>query len=124
MDAEPAGAKISPEDDAIRRTWFALERTLLAWWRSSLAAFAVALAVGRLIPALLDTSGRPFVGLGVGYCLVGLGMVVTAVVRHRSAARDLRAGRPSPLSPAVGLVFSLLLLALGIGTMVLILFAL
>ena len=30
------------------------ERTLLAWWRSGLAALAVALGVGRLLPALLD----------------------------------------------------------------------
>jgi uncharacterized membrane protein YidH (DUF202 family) len=32
--------------DASRRTYLAEERTLLAWWRSGLAAFAVAVGVG------------------------------------------------------------------------------
>ena len=40
-------------DDATRRTCLAQERTFLAWLRSGLAAFAVAVGVGRLTPALL-----------------------------------------------------------------------
>jgi putative membrane protein len=124
VDGRPEGDGDGSDADATRRTWFALERTLLAWWRSALAAFAVSLGVGRLVPALLDSTGRPFVGLGIGYSLLGLGMVVVALIRYRAADRDLRAGRTSPLSPSVGLVFTVLFLALGIGTMVLILFAL
>jgi uncharacterized membrane protein YidH (DUF202 family) len=38
-------------DDDTRRTYLAEERTLLAWWRSGLAALAVASAVGRLVPS-------------------------------------------------------------------------
>ena len=35
--------------DASRQTYLAEERTLLAWWRSGLAAFAVAVGVGALL---------------------------------------------------------------------------
>jgi uncharacterized membrane protein YidH (DUF202 family) len=41
--------------DATRRTRLAGERTYLAWWRSALAAFAVSLGVGKIVPEL--TSG-------------------------------------------------------------------
>jgi uncharacterized membrane protein YidH (DUF202 family) len=40
--------------DASRRTLLAEERTFLAWFRSGLAAIAVSLAVGRLLPALVE----------------------------------------------------------------------
>jgi uncharacterized membrane protein YidH (DUF202 family) len=36
-----------------RRTCFAQERTLPAWWRTGLASIAVALAAGRLRPAVV-----------------------------------------------------------------------
>jgi len=71
---------VGPEiRDASRRTYLAEERTLLAWWRSGLAAFAVAIGVGRLLPALLDDPGRgPFVALGVAYALLGLTLVLSS----------------------------------------------
>ena len=59
MDRAAAGRGLGCHDalvepgthDASRRTYLAEERTLLAWWRSGLAAFAVAVGVGRLLPA-------------------------------------------------------------------------
>ena len=45
---------MSAPEDATRRTRLAAERTYLAWWRSALGAFAVALAAGKLVPALTD----------------------------------------------------------------------
>jgi uncharacterized membrane protein YidH (DUF202 family) len=45
---------MSPPDavDATRRTHLASERTELAWWRTGLAALAVAVGVGRVVPGL------------------------------------------------------------------------
>ena len=63
--------------DATRRTRLASERTYLAWWRSALAAFAVSLGVGKIVPQL--TSGSP-VGyeiVGVGYALLGAALSFT-----------------------------------------------
>ena len=41
-------------DSAPRRTWLAAERTYLAWLRTAFAALGLAIAVGRLLPALVD----------------------------------------------------------------------
>ena len=77
-----------PEDpgqvaDATRRTRLAAERTLLAWWRSGLTAFAVALATGKLLPEL--TSGGPgwlYAILGVSYAALGIVLSVYGTLRH------------------------------------------
>ena len=36
--------------DEYRRTRLANERTFLAWWRTGLASYAVAIALGRFLP--------------------------------------------------------------------------
>jgi len=94
---------VEPElRDASRRTYLAEERTLLAWWRSGLAAFAVAIGVGRLLPALLDDPGRgPFVALGVAYALLGLTLVLFGSLRERAQAKALAEGGFAPLSRAI-----------------------
>ena len=107
--------------DASRRTYLAEERTLLAWWRSGLAALAVALAVGRLLPALVDgDSSAPFVALGVAYALLGLGMIVFGSVRERIVARAFAEGRFAPLSSGlvIGLTAYLAVLAIATVTLV------
>jgi putative membrane protein len=108
---------VDPETrDASRRTYLAEERTLLAWWRSGLAALAVALGVGRLLPALLDESSHtPFAALGVGYAILGFALVVYGSVRERAQSRALAEGRFATLPRAVvaGLTAYLSLLALG-----------
>jgi putative membrane protein len=40
--------------DVTRRTRLAAERTWLAWWRTGIAASAAALAVGALVPQLVE----------------------------------------------------------------------
>lgn len=70
-------------EDASRRTYLANERTLLAWWRTGLAAFAVAIGIGRFVPALLHVSASPFLTLGVGFGLLGLAFVVLGAWRDR-----------------------------------------
>ena len=93
-------ALVEPDShDASRRTYLAEERTLLAWWRSGLAAFAVAIGVGRLLPALLDDEGKaPFVALGVAYAILGLAFVVFGSFLERAQAKALAEGGFAPLS--------------------------
>jgi len=83
-------------DSAPRRTYLAAERTYLAWMRTGLAAIGIALAVGRLIPALIDASRAPFAVLGVGYALLGIFLIAYAAVSARRIRRALNADRPLP----------------------------
>src|SRR5262245_66351704 len=83
----------SRPDDAERRTYLAQERTLLAWWRSGIAALAVAIGIGRIVPALLGVSATPFVALGVGFGVLGLCFAFLGARRDRAVTRDLASGR-------------------------------
>jgi putative membrane protein len=107
-----------PGEDT-RRTYLAQERTLLAWWRSGLAAFAVAIGIGRLVPALLHVSATPFVGLGLAYGALGLAFVFVGAHRDRAIHRHLAAGRFEPLDARVVWTLTGALLILGAATMVL-----
>jgi len=116
-------AEVEPETrDASRRTYLAEERTLLAWWRSGMAAFAVAIGVGRLLPALLDDAGKgPFVALGVAYALLGLALVMFGSLRERAQARALARGGFAPLSRAAVTALTVYLAVLALATIVLVL---
>jgi putative membrane protein len=83
-DPQPLG-----DADGSRRTGLAGERTLLAWWRTGLAAIAVAIAVGRLLPELSETEHHwPFVVLGAGFAVYGIAMVVFGMQRIRQLERE------------------------------------
>jgi putative membrane protein len=105
-------------DDATRRTYLAQERTFLAWLRSGVAAFAVAIGVGRLTPALLGVSAAPFVALGVGFGLVGIAFVFLGARRDRAVARDLAEGRFEALDAWVVWTLAGALILLGAVTVV------
>jgi inner membrane protein YidH len=106
---------VEPEArDASRRSYLAEERTLLAWWRSGLAAFAVAIGVGRLLPAFLDDEGKaPFVALGVACAILGLAFVVFGSFRERAQAQALAQGGFAPFSRAVVIALSVYLAGLA-----------
>lgn len=114
---------VEPEArDASRRTYLAEERTLLAWWRSGLAAFAVAIGVGRLLPALLDDTGTtPFVALGVAYAILGLAFVIFGSLRERAQARALAEGGFAPLARVAVTALTVYLSLLAVTTIVLVL---
>jgi len=97
MPRESDGAA-SQTVDASRRTWLAAERTWLAWWRTGIGATAVAIAVGRLVPAVTHGSRWPFRVLGIGYGLLAVAVLVIGGVRQRSTAEALRRGSYSELS--------------------------
>ena len=111
-----------PSVEDARRTHLANERTLLAWWRTGLAAFAVAIAIGRLAPALLDVSATPYIVLGIGYALLGLALVVLGARRDRVVHRQIASGRLEPVHIRVVWGVTIALVVLGLATLVLLFF--
>ena len=83
-------------DSAPRRTWLAAERTYLAWLRTGLGALGLALAVGRLLPALIDVSHVAFGLLGIGYGVLGVFLLVLSAYRAQRMRAALAAQRPLP----------------------------
>jgi len=93
--ASPAGAQADRGGEyppASRRTYFAEERTVLAWWRTGIASAAVALGVGGLVPQLGDLPRTRFLALGAGYGALALFFVIGGTVRARQAQRALARG--------------------------------
>ncbi len=114
---------MSAPEDATRRTRPAAERTYLAWWRSALGAFAVALAAGKLVPGLVEGPEWPFVLLGAGFGLVGIALVALALWRHRRVESALARGDYAPFGDGLAVVLTAAGVVLGVATVALILFA-
>lgn len=97
MAQQPDPSAAGPAD-ASRRTRLANERTELAWWRTGLTAFAVALGIGRVVPELNDSAVRwPYVVAGVGFALWGILALAYGSRRAAEVERELAAGRfPEP----------------------------
>jgi putative membrane protein len=109
-------------EDATRRTRLANERTYLAWWRTGLTTFAVAVGIGRLTPALTHHHRWPYVALGAAFGVVGIGFVLLAHVRTRAVERALERGAFSPLSDRLSFALTAAGSVLGAATVLLILF--
>ena len=101
----------SPED---RRTQLAVERTYLAWWRTGLAGYAVALATARLVPDIAHTKTQwPYTLIGIGFAILGTGCILYGEQRRRSGAlTDVHTWF------ALALTFGGLLLGLGLVVLV------
>jgi putative membrane protein len=108
-------------DSAPRRTYLAAERTYLAWLRTGLGALGLSLAVGRLIPALIDSSHVAFAVLGIGYGLLGALLVVYAAWRQRSVRRALVTDAPLPFDGWIVTVLTVATIVLAAATLVLVL---
>ena len=78
--------------DATRRTRLANERTYLAWWRTSLTSFAVAIGAGKIVPEVTKASHWPYELLGAGYAVLGLLLVVYGLRRQRAVDAALDRG--------------------------------
>ena len=105
-----------PPLGASRRTFLAEERTFLAWFRSGLAAIAVSLAVGRLLPELLNSDQGVYRVLGIGYGLLGVFLIAYGSARQRTVERRLLEGGFAPLPLWVLVTLGSVGLALGAGT--------
>ncbi|HSG13339.1 MAG TPA: DUF202 domain-containing protein [Gaiellaceae bacterium] len=104
--------------DATRRTRLASERTYLAWWRTALAAFAVSLGVGKVVPELTGGSSLGYEIVGVGYALLGIGFLAFGFHRQRQQEAGLVEGRFVPFAPGAALFFAIAGIALGLATVV------
>ena len=100
---------MSEDAESGRRTLLAVERTYLAWWRTGLTAYAVALATARVVPDLAKTKVQwPYTVLGIGFALLGSACITYGERRRRAGAyEDAR--------PALTLAVTLGGLVLGIG---------
>ena len=107
-------------DSAPRRTWLAAERTYLAWLRTGLGALGLALAVGRLLPALIDVSHVEFGLLGIGYGVLGVFLIFLSAYRAQRVRAALAAQRPLPTDVWAIWVLTAVTLALAVLTIALI----
>ncbi len=114
---QPAeSAAVEDVRDATRRTRLAGERTYLAWWRTGLTTFAVALGAGKLVPELSGGSAWPYEAIGVGFALVGVLFIAYAYIRQKRVEEALARGDYAPFETRAGLVFALLGVLLGLAT--------
>jgi putative membrane protein len=106
---------MSDQDDPPgRRTSLAVERTYLAWWRTGLTAYAVALATARVVPELSKSKVQwPYTLLGIGFALFGTASILVGEQRRRY-------GDTHDASAAFALGLMLGGLLLGIGLVILI----
>jgi putative membrane protein len=107
-------------DSAPRRTWLAAERTYLAWLRTGLGALGMALAVGRLLPALIDASHVAFGLLGAGYAALGVFLLVLAAYRAQRTRAALSAQQPLPADFWAVWALTAISIVLAIATIVLV----
>ena len=84
--------------DVTRRTRLAAERTWLAWWRTGIAATTASIAVGGLVPQLVEGSGWPS-SSSVGYAVLAVSMFAAGELRKRAVDEALDEGRYAPLRP-------------------------
>jgi putative membrane protein len=110
-------------EDATRRTRLANERTYLAWWRSGLTALAVGLAAGKLVPELSSGAAWPYELLGVAYCLLGLAFIAYGQRRLHAVEAAVRRGEWAPLDERVAVTLTVVGVALGVATILVVLFA-
>ena len=77
-----------------RRTQLAVERTYLAWWRTGMTGYAVALATARIVPELANSKTQwPYTVLGIGFVLLGTASIVYGEIRRRTGGEE----DPSPI---------------------------
>lgn len=88
----PGGGRFDEAGDATRRTRLANERTYLAWWRSGLAALAVSIATGRIVPELAGGPQWPYSALGVAYGLFGIVFIGYGFKRLHSVEQAVARG--------------------------------
>jgi putative membrane protein len=110
-------------DDPTRRTFLAEERTWLAWWRSGITAATAAVAVGGVVPRLVDDERTAFVALGAGYALLAVAVFVAGWRRHDAARRALERGGYAQLQHGWVVALSLAAGALALATFVVVLVA-
>jgi putative membrane protein len=106
--------------DVTRRTWLAAERTWLSWWRTGIGAAALALAVGRIVPAVARTARWPFRLLGIAYGLLAIAVLVVGALRQRRTAEALRRGSYTELASPLVMWLTAVAVALSVAALALV----
>jgi putative membrane protein len=109
--------------DVTRRTRLAAERTWLAWWRTGIAATTASIAVGGLVPQLVEGAGWPFIVLGVAYAVLAVAMFAAGELRKRSVDEALDEGRYAPLPAVWTMALSSAGGVLAVATLLVVVFA-
>jgi uncharacterized membrane protein YidH (DUF202 family) len=117
----PPPERSSEDVEVDRRTSLAGERTLLAWWRTGFTAIAAALALGRVVPALVHNGTRwPYVVVGLGFALYGIALIVFGTRRIRGFNDQIGVAGPDRAQERPLLVLAAVGVLLGVATIVLI----
>lgn len=122
-----------PDNRADAPTFFAAERTLLAWIRTGLAMMGFGFVVARFglflreIAAVKQSAPHHnsglSLGVGVSLVLLGVGVQIFATVKHWRIIRQLKNGKIIQFSPfSLGSLAALLLALLGLITALYLLF--
>jgi len=106
--------------DVSRRSRLANERTYLAWLRTGLAAIAVAVATGKIVPSVADVSELPFELLGGGFALLGLAVTSYGARRFGEVERALDEDSFAPLQPSVATALAAATCVLAVAALVLV----
>jgi uncharacterized membrane protein YidH (DUF202 family) len=104
------------------QTYLASERTLLAWVRTGIAATAVSLGIGRVVPEVSHVGHEwPYITVGVGYAVLGTACVVYGLHRQRMLDHAVgEGGYAEPSRAAMAALAALgVLLAVATGALVL-----
>ena len=101
--------------DPTRRTMLAAERTWLAWWRTGIAAATAAVAVGGVVPELVNGTRTPYVILGIGYAALSAAVFLGGWRRHERVQKALVRGEYEdvPAHWIAGLTIAGAVLAIG-----------
>jgi len=104
------------DEDVSRRTLLAAERTWLAWWRSGIAAATASVAVGGVVPELVDGGRTAYVVLGIGYAALAAAVFLAGAVRRRAVERALWRGDYAQVSEVWVLVLTIAAMTLALAT--------
>ena len=111
-----------PPGDALRRTRLANERTFLAWLRTGVTCLAAGLAIGRVLPELIDHDAWPYAAIGAGWAIVGMALVGYGLRRERSVSAAIERGEYAPLEGSALVALTGTVFALGVATLALVVF--
>lgn len=124
--AEPASTSPKPESKPDPRTYFAAERTLLAWIRTGLALMGFGFVVARFGLFLRELQQVAHIsvggahtfgfslGSGIGLVLLGVSANVLSLLRYRKTIHQLKHGELTDTEPSLlGTSTALLLALLG-----------
>jgi putative membrane protein len=109
-----------PAGDALRRTRLANERTFLAWLRTGVTCLAAGLAIGRVLPELVDDDVWPYAAIGGGWAVVGMALVGYGLRRERRVSAAIERGEYAPLEGAALVALTGAAFVLGAATLALV----